>query len=148
MAMDNDDLKELNAIFKDMGGVEKVESYTNQYTNLPDGVYIGEIEKVSTANSKKDGKPMLAIAMTFESGKKETRYMMLAGKDLKSTQTCVAKVVTQLKKLGIEGVELKDFLDNAETQLVGTRISYTVNTTSYVKDGEEKEFRNQDIELA
>ena len=33
--MDNEDLKELNAIFKDMGGVEKVESYANNFTNLP-----------------------------------------------------------------------------------------------------------------
>ena len=35
--MDNEDLKELNAIFKDMGGVEKVEEYANSYENLPDG---------------------------------------------------------------------------------------------------------------
>ena len=146
--MDNEDLKELDAIFKDMGGVDKVEDYTNQYENLPDGEYIGEIEKVSTANSKKDGKPMIAIAMTFEGGKKETRYLMLAGKDLKATQTCVARAVTQLKKLGVEGVELRDFITNAESQLIGTKIIYKVKTTSYIKDGEEKLFRNQDIELA
>ena len=46
--MDNEDLKELNAIFKDMGGVEKVEEYTNNFENLPDGDYIGEIEKFET----------------------------------------------------------------------------------------------------
>ena len=37
MAMDRDDLSELNAIFKDMGGVEKVEDYTTNFENLPDG---------------------------------------------------------------------------------------------------------------
>ena len=54
--MDNDDLKELNAIFKDMGGVDKVEEYANNYENLPDGTYIGEIEKFETKNSKSSGK--------------------------------------------------------------------------------------------
>ena len=49
--MDNEDLKELNAIFKDMGGVDKVEEYANNYENLPDGTYIGEIEKFETKNS-------------------------------------------------------------------------------------------------
>ena len=43
--MDNEDLKELNAIFKDMGGVDKVEDYTNNFDRLPDGEYVGEIEK-------------------------------------------------------------------------------------------------------
>ena len=148
MAMDLGDLKELNAIFQDMGGVDKVEEYTNQYTNLPDGTYIGEIEKVDTANSKKNGKPMLIISMTFEGGKKESKYMMLAGNDLEQTRTNVARAVTQLKKLGAEGVQLEDFINDAEERLVGTRIMYKVETISYAKNGEEKEFRNQDITLA
>ena len=46
--MDNEDLKELNAIFKDMGGVDSVDDYTNSFEELPDGTYLGEIEKVST----------------------------------------------------------------------------------------------------
>ena len=40
MAMDKDDLSELNAIFKDMGGVDKVEDYTNNFENLPDSNYV------------------------------------------------------------------------------------------------------------
>lgn len=148
MAMDLGDLKELNAIFQDMGGVDKVEEYTNQYTNLPDGTYIGEIEKIDTANSKKNGKPMLLISMTFENGKKETKYMMLAGNDLDQTRTNVARAVTQLKKLGAEGVQLEDIINDAEEKLVGTRVMYKVETVTYMKNGEEKEFRNQDITLA
>lgn len=148
MAMDLGDLKELNAIFQDMGGVDKVEEYTNQYTNLPDGTYIGEIEKIDTANSKKNGKPMLLVSMTFENGKKETKYMMLAGNDLDQTRTNVARAVTQLKKLGAEGVQLEDIINDAEEKLVGTRVMYKVETVTYMKNGEEKEFRNQDITLA
>lgn len=145
MAMDKDDLSELNAIFKDMGGVDKVEDYTNNFENLPDGNYIGEIEKFETKNSKSSGKPMAVITVAVEDGKKEFKYLMLAGEDLKSTQTAVARAVTQLKKLGVEGVELGDFLANAE-KLVGTRVSLKINTTVSKSSG--KEFRNVDLELA
>ena len=144
MAMDKDDLSELNAIFKDMGGVDKVEDYTNNFEKLPDGNYIGEIEKFETKNSKNSGKPMAVITVAVEDGKKELKYLMLAGDDLKSTQTAVARAVTQLKKLGVEGVELGDFLDGAE-KLVGTRVNMTIKTTTS-KAG--KEFRNVDLELA
>ena len=142
--MDNEDLKELDAIFKDMGGVEKLEDYTNNFENLPDGVYIGEIEKFETKNSKTSGKPMAVITIAVEEGKKEFKYLMLAGEDLKSTQTAVARAVSQWKKLGVDGTELRDFLGNAE-KLVGTRVRLTIKTT-VSKAG--KEFRNQDLELA
>ena len=144
MAMDRDDLSELNAIFKDMGGVEKVEDYTTNFENLPDGSYVGEIEKFETKNSKSSGKPMAVITIAVEDGKKEFKYLMLAGEDLKSTQTAVARAVTQLKKLGVDGVELGDFLDNAE-KLVGARVNINIKTT-VSKAG--KEFRNVDLELA
>lgn len=143
--MDNEDLKELNAIFKDMGGVEKVEDYTNNFENLPDGTYIGEIEKFETKNSKASGKPMAVITIAVEDGKKEFKYLMLAGNDLKSTQTAVARAVSQLKKLGVDGVELGDFLSNAES-LVGTRVQLNIKTT--VSKASGKEFRNVDVELA
>lgn len=144
MAMDRDDLSELNTIFKDMGGVEKVEDYTTNFENLPDGSYVGEIEKFETKNSKSSGKPMAVITIAVEDDKKEFKYLMLAGEDLKSTQTAVARAVKQLKKLGVDGVELGDFLDNAEN-LVGTRVNMNIKTT-VSKAG--KEFRNVDLELA
>ena len=143
--MDNEDLKELNAIFKDMGGVDKVEEYTNNFENLPDGDYIGEIEKFETKNSKSSGKPMAVITVAVEDGKKEFKYLMLAGSDLKSTQTAVARAVTQLKKLGVDGVELEDFLTGAE-KLVGTKVQLHIKTTMSKASGNE--FRNVDLELA
>lgn len=142
--MDNEDLKELNAIFQDMGGVDKIESYTNNYEQLPDGVYLGEIEKFETKNAKTSGKPMAVITIAVEGGQKEFKYLMLAGADLKATQIAVAKAVSQLKKLGVTGVELSDFLSGAE-KLVGTRVRLTIKTT-VSRTGSE--FRNQDIELA
>ena len=137
--MDNEDLKELNAIFRDMGGVEKVEDYTNNFEKLEDGTYIGEIEKVSTKNSKKTGRPMIEVIVTTEGGKKEWVYMTLAGKDLKATQSAVARTVTNLKKLGVVGMELEDFINGA-IELVGTRVVMKIETNG--------EYRNVDLTLA
>lgn len=137
--MDNEDLKELNAIFKDMGGVEKLEDYTNNFESLSDGEYVGEIEKVSTKNSKKTGRPMLEIVVAVADGKKEYVYLMLAGEDLKKTQTAVARAVTLLKKLGIEGEELGDFITGAEG-LVGTKVNLKIETNNG--------YTNKDLTLA
>lgn len=143
--MDNEDLKELNSIFKEMGGVAKVEDYTNSYENLADGTYIGEIEKVTTQNSKSTGRPMIAVVVAVEDGKKEFIYWTLAGENLKATQTAVARAVTRLKKLGVTGVELEDFINGA-LELTGTRVSMKIETTTNKSTG--KEYRNVDLELA
>ena len=137
--MDNEDLKELNDIFKNMGGVDKVEDYTNNFDRLPDGEYIGEIEKVSTKNSKKTGRPMMEMIIAVEDGKKEYHYLMLAGKDLKATQTAIARSITQLKKLGVTGADVGDFVSGAES-LVGTKVNMKIETNG--------EFRNIDLTLA
>ena len=136
--MDNEDLKELNAIFKDMGGVDNVDDYTNSFEELPDGTYLGEIEKVSTKNSKKTGRPMLEIIVALEEDRKEYVYLMLAGENLKKTQTAVARAVTQLKKLGISGVELEDFINGA-LELTGTRVNLKIETNG--------SFKNKDLTL-
>ena len=137
--MDNEDLKELNAIFKDMGGVDNVEDYTNSFEGLPDGTYLGEIDSVTTKNSKKTGRPMMEIVVAVEGGKKEYVYLMLAGENLKRTQTAVARAVTQLKKLGVTGTELEDFINGA-SDLVGTKVNLKIETTN--------NYTNKDITLA
>ena len=139
--INNDDLKELNAIFKDMGGVDKIEDYTSNFENLPDGDYVGEIENVESKNSKNSGKPMIDIVVAIEDGKKEYKHLMLAGKDLKSTQTAIARTVSQLKKLGVDvsSNDIKIIADNA-VELVGTKVNMEVKTTN--------NFRNVDLTLA
>lgn len=137
--MDNEDLKELNAIFQEMGGVDKIEDFTNNFENLPDGNYLGEIEKVSTKNSKKTGRPMMEIVVAIEGGRKEYVYLMLAGEDLKKTQTAVARAVTLLKKLGVSGTDLSDFISGAE-KLIGTRVNLEIKTNNG--------YTNKDLTLA
>lgn len=137
--MDTEDLKELDAIFKDMGGVEKVEDYANAYEELADGTYLGEIEKVSTKNSKKTGRPMIEIIVALEEDKKEYVYLMLAGENLKKTQTAIARAVTQLKKLGVTGAEMEDFINGA-IELVGTKVVLKIETSG--------SYKNKDLTLA
>lgn len=138
--IDRGDLSELDAIFADMGGVDKIEDYTNNYERLPDGTYIGEIEKVEAKNSKSSGKPMLDIIVAVEEGKKEYGYLMLAGKDLKGTQSAIARTVKQLKDLGVDvSGKIGDIIDNA-AGLVGTRVSMKIETNN--------NFRNVYLTLA
>lgn len=130
--MDQNDLKELNDIFKDMGGVEKVDNFTNNFEELEDGTYLGEIEKVSIKTSRTSGKPMIEIIVALEQNRKEYIYLMLAGNDLKKTQFLIARAVTQLKKLGVTGVELEDFLRNA-IELTGTKVNLEIKTNGSFK---------------
>ena len=140
MDIANDDLKELNAIFEEMGGVEKVEDFTASFETLPDGTYLGEIDNVVTKNSKKTGRPMMEITVALEGGRKEWVYLMLAGENLTKTQTAVARTITQLKKLGVTGAELSDFLSEAE-KLVGTKVTLKIETRN-------NDFKNKTLELA
>ena len=143
MSVSNADLNELDAIFEGMGGVDKIEDYTNSFSQLPDGNYIGEIEEIVSETSKK-GNPQIKIVIAVEDGIKEYKYMPLTGAEIKATRSAIARAISQLKKLGVDGVELRDFLKNME-KLVGTRVKLNIKTTVSKTTG--KEFRNTDLEL-
>lgn len=129
--IDKEDLSELNTIFKEMGGVDKIEDYTNNFENLPDGEYVGEIELVEASNSKNSGKPMITITVTTEGGKKEFRHLMLAGENLEKTRSAIARTVSQLKELGVDvsSNDIAVITDNAQA-LVGTRVNMEIKTTN------------------
>lgn len=143
MAIDREDLSELNAIFEDMGGVEKVEDFTNNFEKLPDGEYVGEIELVESKNSKNTGRPMIDVVVAVEEGKKEYLHLMLAGKDLKATQTAIARTVNQLKKLDVDVSSNNiETITNEAEKLVGTRVNMEIKTTG------TSNFRNVTLTLA
>ena len=129
--IDKEDLSELNTIFKEMGGIDKIEDYTNNFENLPDGEYVGEIELVEASNSKNSGKPMITITVTTEGGKKEFRHLMLAGENLEKTRSAIARTVSQLKELGVDvsSNDIAVITDNAQA-LVGTRVNMEIKTTN------------------
>lgn len=139
--INQEDLSELNAIFKEMGGVEKIEDYTSNFEQLPDGNYVGEIEAVESKNSKNTGRPMIDIIVTVSEGKKEYLHLMLAGENLKKTQTAIARTVTQLRKLGVD-VSSNDMavITNEAEGLVGTRVNMEIKTNN--------NFRNVTLTLA
>ena len=143
MAIDREDLSELNAIFEDMGGVEKVEDFTNNFEKLPDGEDVGEIESVESKNSKNTGRPMIDVVVAVEEGKKEYLHLMLAGKDLKATQTAIARTVNQLRKLGVDVSSNNiETITNEAEKLVGTRVNMDIKTTG------ASNFRNVSLTLA
>lgn len=129
--IDKEDLSELNAIFKEMGGVDKIEDYTNNFEQLPDGDYLGEIESVEAKNSKNSGKPMITITIAVEGGKKEFRHLMLAGENLDKTRAAIARTVSQLKELGVDvsSNDIGTITDNAHG-LVGTRVNVEIKTNN------------------
>lgn len=129
--IDKEDLSELNAIFKEMGGVDKIEDYTNNFEQLPDGNYLGEIESVEAKNSKNSGKPMITITIAVEGGKKEFRHLMLAGENLDKTRAAIARTVSQLKELGVDvsSNDIGTITDNAHG-LVGTRVNVEIKTNN------------------
>ena len=129
--IDKEDLSELNAIFKEMGGVDKIEDYTNNFENLPDGNYVGEIEKVEAKNSKNSGKPMISITVAVEGEKKEFRHLMLAGENLEKTRSAIARTVSQLKELGVDvsSNDIAVITDNAY-ELVGTKVNMEIKTNN------------------
>ena len=129
--IDKEDLSELNAIFKEMGGVDKIEDYTNNFENLADGEYVGEIEKVEAKNSKNSGKPMISITVAVEGRKKEFRHLMLAGENLEKTRSAIARTVSQLKELGVDvsSNDIAVITDNAY-ELVGTKVNMEIKTNN------------------
>jgi hypothetical protein len=131
--IDREDMSELNAIFKEMGGVDKIEDYTNNFEELADGNYKGEVIEVITKNSKNTGRPMIDITLGLEGERKEHVFLMLAGKDLKATQTAIARTVKQLKELGIDGSTVEDYVDGALGIKAGTRINLEISTNGTFK---------------
>ena len=95
---------------------------------LPNDIYVRDVEKVVNL-----------FHSQHNVVEKEYHYLMLAGKDLKATQTAIARTVTQLKKLGITGSDIGEFVSGAEA-LTGTRVNMKIETNG--------EFRNIDLTLA
>ena len=68
---------------------------------------------------------------------------MLAGKDLKATQTAIARTVNQLKKLDVDVSSNNiETITNEAEKLVGTRVNMEIKTTG------ASNFRNVSLTLA
>lgn len=123
--MDND-LKELDAMFNDIGGNEKLEENANNFANVEDGVYEAEVINAEYTKSKKD-MPMIKIEYGLETGSHFWQYLMLASKDEKSTSQQMSRTVTILRKFGLDSDTITGYVSQLD-KLEGRKCKLTLET--------------------
>ena len=111
--MDKDDLKdlqELDSIFQDIGGNEKLEENVGgDFPDIPDGEYSAEIIGAEFTHSKQTNVPMIKIEFGLEGQTGHVwDYLMLANKDgdLAKTKQAIARSVTKLRELGLDAADI------------------------------------------
>ena len=96
-----DDLKELDAIFEEIGGNEKAEKVASGFENAPDCIYDAQVKSAEYKTSK-SGKPMVQISYGLENGQNHNQFIMLGGNDEAQTRRNVATFVTIVRKFGLD----------------------------------------------
>ena len=111
--MDQEDLKdlqELDSIFQDIGGNEKLEENVGgDFPDIPDGEYSAEIIAAEFTHSKQTNVPMIKIEFGLEGQTGHVwDYLMLANKDgdLAKTKQAIARSVTKLRELGLDAADI------------------------------------------
>lgn len=122
----DEDLKELDAMFNDIGGNEKLEENANNFSEPEDGVYEAEIEVAEYMKSKKD-MPMIKIQYALETQQKKWQYLMLAGKDEKTTSSQMSRTVTILRQLGLDADSITGYVSQLD-KLEGKSVKIALET--------------------
>lgn len=125
MEQDND-LNELDAMFADIGGNEKLDENANSFDNIEDGEYEAEVINAEYTKSKKD-MPMIKVEYGLESGRHHWQYLMLAGKDEKATSQQMSRTVTVLRKFGLDSKTITGYVSQLD-KMVGQRVMLTITT--------------------
>ncbi len=123
-----DDLKELDAIFNEIGGNEKAAEVASAYSQPADGIYAAEIKKAEFKSSKK-GDPMVQISYGLETGENHNQFLMLVGKDKKGTEQNVARFVTIMQELGLNAPSVSAYVAKFD-DLVGKSVTIEIKTTT------------------
>lgn len=145
--MEQDDLKDLqdlDAIFQDIGGNEKLEENVNSgFDEIGDGEYSAEIINAEYTKSKADV-PMIKIEFGLEGQTGHVwDYLMLADKggDLKKTSSAIARTVTKLRELGLDAKNIPGYVEQLP-KLEGTTLTLRLETS---KSGyQNKHYENVD----
>lgn len=142
-ADDLKDLDELNDIFNEIGGNEKLDEHLNSgFDEIPDGKYNAEVIKAEWTKSKA-GLPMIKVEFGLEGVNGHVwDYLMLANKDndLEKTSQAIARSVTKLRQLGLDAKDLKGYVAQLDT-LTGTQLTLTLETS---KSGFQNKHYNKD----
>ena len=125
-----DDLKELDAIFSDIGGNEKLEENAGGFDEIGDGVYNAEIIKAEFTHSK-DDVPMIKIEFGLEGVNGHVwDYLMLGHKekDYKKTSAAISRSVTKLRELGLDANDISGYVAQLD-KLEGVGLTLTLETS-------------------
>lgn len=136
MEQDND-LNELDAMFADIGGNEKLEENSNSFDNIEDGEYEAEVINAEYTKSKKD-MPMIKVEYGLENGRHHWQYLMLAGKDEKSTSQQMSRTVTVLRKFGLDSKTITGYVSQLD-KMIGRKVMLTITT--------KNDFQNTHVEV-
>ena len=148
MEMEQDDLEDLNeldAIFQDIGGNEKLEENSNTgFEDILDGEYSAEVIAAEFTRSKQNNTPMIKIEFGLEGQTGHIwDYLMLADKngDYKKTSSAIARSVTKLRELGLDAKDLKGYVEQLP-KLTGVTLTLKLETS---KSGfQNKHYENVD----
>lgn len=135
--MEDKDLNELDAMFADIGGNDKLDENANNFDTIEDGEYEAEVINAEYTKSKKD-MPMIKIEYGLESGRHHWQYLMLAGKDEKSTSQQMSRTVTVLRKFGLDSNTITGYISQLD-KLVGRAVTLTITT--------KNDFQNTHVEV-
>ena len=134
----NDDLRELDAMFSDMGGNQGAEELASGFQNLPDNTYEAEIIGAEYTKSKA-GKDMIKIEYgTDYNGQHHWQYISLVGKDEEGTKRNISRAVTIFRQLGLDAETFSGYVSQLES-LEGKRVRIRLET--------KKEYQNTHIEV-
>lgn len=122
-----DTLKELDTMFEEIGGNDKLEENAGGFQDIEDGVYEAEIASAELRNSKK-GFPMVDLTIGIEGGKQTHKYLMLAGDTSDKTSKQMSTTITEIQKFGIVEPTITKYMERLQ-ELVGRQFTLRVETS-------------------
>lgn len=125
-----DDLKELDAIFNDIGGNDKLEENAGGFDEIGDGEYNAEIIKAEWTKSK-DDVPMIKVEFGLEGVNGHVWDYLMFGhkeKDYKKTSAAISRSVTKLRQLGLDANDISGYVAQLDT-LVGKGLTLVLETS-------------------
>jgi hypothetical protein len=126
----DEDLKELDAMFEEMGGNEEAERNANSFGTVPDGSYNAEIISAEWTKSK-DDVPMIKIEFGLEEIPNHVwDYLMFGDKngDAEKASQALSRSVTKLRQLGLDATTISGYVSQLD-QLEGRGLTLKLSTS-------------------
>lgn len=127
----DEDLKELDAIFNDIGGNEKLEENSNTgFDDITDGEYSAEIINAEWTKSKADV-PMVKLEFGLEGVNGHVwDYLMFGDKngDYQKTSSAISRSVTKLRELGLDAKDISGYVSQLD-KLPGKQLTLVLETS-------------------